>query len=379
MNLSELLFWAAALEIAWTYFGYAVLLQLVAAIRPRPVRKEPITPAVSLVITAYNEARRIRDKIENSLALDYPRDKFEIIVVSDGSTDGTDDIVREYAGRGVTLVRVEPRRGKHHGQRRGIRMARGEIILLSDATTFLEPEAARMIVRNFADPTVGVVSGEDRIMGDDTAGTGEGAYVRYEMWLRRLEARAGSLVGASGCFFAIRKSLAETWIDDMSSDFYMPIVARLKGLRTVPEEEAIGRYTVLRDPQREFQRKVRTILHGLEVLFHFRRALNPLRYGFFAVQLISHKLMRWLVPVSLALLLVTGASLTDDGVLYRAAFVGQLLFYSAAAAAALLRPVQRHLAFRLPLFFVMVNLSIVVAWYQYLTGRRQVVWDATPR
>ncbi len=374
-----LFFWLALFIVFWTYLGYFLSLLVISRVHRHRVQMADIEPPVSMVVTAYNEARRIKQKIENMLKIDYPREKIEIIVVSDGSTDGTDEIVRSFSDQGVRLLRIAERQGKHFGQGRGIQNARTEIVVLSDATTYLEPNAIRKIVRNFADPTIGVVSGTDQARGENLAQSGEGAYVKYEMKLRELEGWVGSLVGASGCFFAIRKELAREWLDDMSSDFYMPIIAHMNGFRTIPEKEAIGYYELAGDPQKEFSRKVRTVLHGLEVLFHFREILNVFRFGGYSLQMISHKLMRWLAPFALLVLLVANLSLLNDGLVYRLAMAGQLALYIMAGIAALYPALQKVTLFKVPFFFVMVNVSIILAWVRYLKGEKQVVWEATQR
>lgn len=381
MHAWHFIFWISVAVVGWTYVGYFITLLILSAFMKRPVQKAEQTPPVTLVITAWNEERRIERKICNSLEIDYPRGQLHIIVVSDGSTDGTDDIVRSFADHGVKLLRVPKRTGKHFGQRQGIEAAESDIIVLSDATTFLEPLAVRKIVENFADPTVGVVSGEDRVEIEDSGEiSGEGAYVRYEMKLREYEARVGGLIGASGCFFAIRKELAmKTWVDDMSSDFFMPIVAQLNGMRTVNEPEAVGVYRVVPDPSKEYMRKVRTVLHGLEVLFHFKSVMNPFKHGFFAFQIISHKLMRWLAPITLLAAFITSTNLVDGHPFYKFVFIVQVAFYGLALLGRLVPRLQNNALFRIPFFFVMVNVSIIEAWWQYIRGEKQVIWEATKR
>jgi len=374
-----LIFWGSFLVVFWTYFGYLVTLKLISLVGTRKVDSQDHSPPVTMVVTAHNEARRIREKIDNSLSLIYPEGKLEIVIVSDGSTDGTDAIVEEFEGKGIKLLRIPKRQGKHYGQKRGIELSQTEIIVFTDATTFLEKDAIEKIVRSFADPTIGVVSGEDKIPDDLNNHSGEGAYVRYEMKLRALEAQVGSLVGASGCFFAIRKHLADTWVDNMSSDFFMPIVAYMNGFRTVPDTEAIGYYSVLSDPDREFERKVRTVLHGLEVLFQFKGILNPFRYGIYSIQMISHKLMRWLVPFTLPLMLYCSAALSTISLFFNIVLFFQVVFYSAAAIGMAVKPLRSRTLFKVPFFFVMVNFSIVIAWFNYITGKKQVVWEATKR
>ncbi len=365
--------------VLWSYLGYPIFMYLCSRLFSRESIQKEWFPEVTLVITAHNEARRIAEKLENALALDYPADKLNILVVSDASTDATDEIVRGYAERGVALLRIPERHGKHYGQGRGIAAASTDIVVLSDATTFLDRSAVRLIVQNYADPAIGCVSGCDIVRDQADSSPGEGAYVRYEMFLRRLESSVTSIVGASGSFFSVRKILCDEWIDDMSSDFYLPIVAYLRGYRSVIDERAFGYYSVLHDPAREFHRKLRTLVHGFEVVFHFKRALNPFRYGLFAVQLLSHKLCRWLVPFALIVSLITNVLLLPSGLLFEWLLVVQVALYLLALAAYLVKPIQNLTTFKIPLYFVMVNVSIVAAWYKYLTGEKYVVWKATER
>lgn len=379
MWIFEIIFWLSVFSIFWAYFGYWLLLKAISLVYTRTVAKSDSLPPVTVVITAYNEERRISEKLDNTLALDYPNDKLEIIVVSDGSTDRTEEIVRSYADRGVRLLPIEGRHGKHFGQGRGIQMASADIVILTDATTFLERDGAAKIIRNFADPKVGCVSSEDRMKSTGANSTGEGMYVKYEMKLRSLESAVGSLVGVSGSFWAVRKHLCRDWIDNMSADFYMPSVTTINGLRTVVEPEAHGYYEVLRDPEKEFGRKVRTIVHGFEVLFRFARVLNPFRYGFYSLQMFSHKLCRWLVPLFLIAAFVSNLVLVQSGLIYQVTLAAQVALYLLSLGAFLLRRFQNVIVFKVPFFFVMFNLSILVAWYKYLTGQEYVTWEATKR
>ncbi|MEA2031887.1 MAG: glycosyltransferase family 2 protein [candidate division Zixibacteria bacterium] len=382
MNLSiilQLLFWFAVFLIFWAYFGYFLTLKLISLVYTYRVHKEDTLPNVSLVITAYNEEIRIQHKLENTLALDYPKEKLEVIVVSDASTDRTDEIVKSFANSGVKLLVMPKRYGKHYGQGRGIQHTSNELVVLSDATTFLAPDAIRKISSSFADPAIGCVSGQDRIDSGEDKSQGEGVYIRYEMMLRELESKVGSLVGVSGSFFAIRKSLCNEWINNMSSDFYMPILAKRRGFRTVSEPLAIGTYKVLHDNKKEFTRKVRTVVHGLEVLFWFKSILNPFKYGFYSLQMFSHKLCRWFVPFCMIIVLATNLLLLNHGLIYSFALILQLLFYMIVTVGFLFKQLQKYSLVRFPVFFAMVNSSIIVAWYKYMTNQKYLVWDATKR
>ncbi len=221
----RLLFWVSVAGTVYAYVGYPLLLLLLARIRPRPVQAAEITPNISLIITVHNAGRTIASKLENTLALDYPRDRLEILVASDASTDDTDRLAAAYAGRGVTLCRAPSRGGKTAAQNLACRAACGDVLVFSDATTVLPGDALRAIVRPFADPTIGLVSGEDATLaGEHAVATGEGLYVRYDMWVRRLESLSGSLVGASGCFYAVRRELRSELSKDLVEDFATPLL-----------------------------------------------------------------------------------------------------------------------------------------------------------
>jgi len=378
-GMLEVILWSSILLVFWTYFGYFLLMKAVSYFYAKDVKRENIQPNVSLIITAYNEERRIAEKIENSLASSYPADKLEIIIVSDASNDNTDNIVRSYSEKGVKLLVMPERHGKHYGQGRGIKAAKSDIVVLTDATTFLDADSIQKIVRNFADPTVGCVSGVDSITSDDANASGEGLYVKYEMALRDLESMVGSLIGVSGCFFAVRKRLCVDWIDNMSADFYMPNIAYENGFRSILDKEAIGRYTVLHNPEKEFQRKVRTVVHGLEVLFRFKRLMSIFRFGTYSIQLISHKLLRWLVPFLLLEILVVNALLYNGTTAYFVLFILQVLFYILALTTHMIPSLRNYTLLKIPYFFTMVNYAILIAWYKYITYQEYVVWDSTKR
>ena len=375
----KVIFWLSLFLIFWSYFGYLIGLKIISLFYRKKLTRQEQTPNISLIITAYNEEKRLQEKLDNTLSLDYPRDKLEIIVVSDGSTDQTVAIARTYQDRGIKLLEIPERHGKHYSQGQGIKKVQSEIVVLTDATTYLKEDALKKIVRNFADPKIGCVSGEDHIETIDGSTDGEGVYVKYEMKLRALESQVGSLVGVSGCFFAMRKELVTGWIDNMSSDFYIPIVAYLNGYRAVLESEAVGYYTVLKKAEKEFERKVRTVVHGFEVLFHFKKILNPIKYGTYALQMLSHKLNRWLVPFWLFFLFAMNALAIDQGLFYQVFFAGQIFFYLLALFGYLVKKTREIFIFKIPLFFVMANLSILLAWHYYLIGKKFVIWESTRR
>lgn len=378
----HVLFWISVFFIVYPYAGYPLLLVLLRPLIGRPVRREACEPAVSFVISAYNEARNMDRKLANTLALDYPREKLQILVVSDASTDATDAIVADHETDGVELIRLPERAGKAACQNAALARVTADILVFSDARIIVVPGALRAIVANFADPTVGCVSSQDEIVdaeGRPDRSAGEGFYVRYEMALRRAEANLGSLVGASGSFYAVRRSLAGPSPPGLERDFLTPLRVAAAGFRTVHEPEAVAAYSTLAEPAAEFRRKVRTVLRGMTVLFHMRTLLNPLRFPRAAWQLWSHKILRWTVPFFLITLFGSAVALAPQGGVYVAAIAAQLAIYLLALAAFIDRRLEALLVFRLPLFFANVNLSILVAWIRYLRGSRQVTWEPSRR
>lgn len=372
-------FWATVGFVAYAYAGYPLLLALLGLVRRRPVRRGVIWPSVSFIVTAFNEEHRIREKIDNSLQQKYPRELLEIVVASDCSTDGTDDIVRSYAPLGVRLIRLETKGGKEAAQKLAVESTSGEILVFSDTATQLEPTAIATIVENFADSTVGCVSSVDRFIDADGAVSGEGAYVRYEMWLRDLESRVNTLVGLSGSFFAARRSVCQNWAPDLQSDFNTLLNSVRLGLRGVADPKSVGFYRNLVDQRKEYERKVRTIVRGISVFMRSLPLLNPVRYHLFAWQLISHKLCRWLVPFAMIVAFVTNVLLIPVSRLYQMVWGLQVVFYGVALLCLWAPQLPRLGMLRLPSFFVMVNVSILDAWLRYWRGERIVSWSPSKR
>jgi cellulose synthase/poly-beta-1,6-N-acetylglucosamine synthase-like glycosyltransferase len=366
------------LLVAYTYVGYPVILWAVTRVRLRATRKRDILPSVSIIVAARNEADKIARKIEHSLALDYPGDRLQIVVASDASDDGTDEIVQAYASWGVQLVRAPHRHGKEYVQGLALMMATGDIVVMTDAATLLEPGALRQLVANFADSTIGAVSSEDVVV--DAAGnpTSEGLYVKYEMWVRRLESRFHSLVGLSGSCFAIRRELSASWPSTLASDFMAALHAARAGYRSIADPSARGRFVALGSAQAEMRRKTRTFLRGITVLMANVELMNPFRYGWFAFQLVSHKLLRFATPLLLVTALVTSGLAWNDVVL-SGLFWLQAAFYvigvlGGVAPAPFRQPVVRAMH-----FFVMVQWAMLVAWGKYVLGQQQTTWDPSKR
>lgn len=363
----------ALAHVFWTWAGYPLFLALIRPFARRPVRAEDVAPSLCVVIAVFDGERDIARKLEDTLALGYPR-AFDVIVASDGSTDRTDDIVRGFAPRGVRLVRSEPRQGKETAQAAAIAQASAEVIVFTDVSAELEPQALSRIVRPFADPAIGCVSSEDRV---DSSG-GEGAYVRYEMALRRLESEVTTLIGCSGSFFAVRRSLCTPWPGDLASDFRIALEAARRGLRAVSEPTARARFRATDDPAAEWARKVRTVRRGIAVLSAYRDVLHP-RFGGAALSLWSHKALRFTAPFALLGLLAASALLATQSGLATLLLGAQIAFYGAGTLALLSRATARLVPARLAGFFLLVNLSALVAWRHHCAGERAVLWAPTRR
>jgi cellulose synthase/poly-beta-1,6-N-acetylglucosamine synthase-like glycosyltransferase len=375
---AEVIFWSSAAALFYTYAGYPLLLGLVSALRPQRVRRGEIEPAVSVIVTAYNEERDLRAKLENTLALDYPRDLLEIIVASDCSTDRTDEITREFSAQGVRLCRQGERLGKTAAQNSAVEQARGEIILFSDATSLYEPDVLRAIVPNFADAKVGCVAGRlVYIDGSDSdIGGGARSYWGYETFLKRHESRAGSLIGASGCLYAVRKAAYVPLYHEACSDFIIATKMVEQGLRAVYEPNAVCTEQTNRQSEKELKMRVRIIAQTFTDLWRHRAMVNPFRSGFYGVQLLSHKVMRYLVPFFLMGLFVASAVLAPGSLAYRLMFAAQVGGYACPAIAWVLNRMgirSRLLAF--PQYFILANLASLIACYQFLRGERYARWE----
>src|SRR5712691_11750512 len=380
MVFLEIVFWLSVGLVAYAYLGYALLLWGLSLFRFRRVSKADITPSVTFIITAYNEQSRIAGKLENTLKLVYPRLKLEVLVASDCSSDKTDEIVEVYADRGVRLVRASVRKGKEAAQKLAVAVAKGEIFVFSDVATILPEHAVSNIVKNFNDPTVGCVSSVDRFVAQDGRVSGEGAYVRYEMFLRSLETRVNSLVGLSGSFFAARREVCkEKWSDDLQSDFNTVLNSMRMGLRGVADPESVGYYKNIADERKEYDRKVRTVLRVISVFMRSWALVNPLRHSVFAWQLLSHKLCRWLVPFAMMTAFVSNALLALSSQWYAMLFLIQILFYSVALGGIFWKPLLRFPIVKLFSFFLLVNASIFQACVRYWSGERLITWEPSKR
>lgn len=364
--------------LAYVYAGYPLLVYVVSVVFPRPVKRAEFTPRVTVLITAFNEQAAIREKLENTLKIDYPSDKLEILVASDGSTDATDEIAKEFGAFGVRLFRQEGRVGKTTTQNAAVEMATGEIILFSDATTAYGEDVFRTLLPNFADESVGCVAGRLVYLDDESTNVGKGAqsYWNYETFLKTAESRACSLIGASGCLYAVRKSAYEPLYPEACSDFLICTSIYRKGLRSVFAPEAVCFEHTNRNTSHEMRMRVRVIAQTFTDLWRNRDMLNPFKSGFFAIELISHKLLRYAVPLILLTLIVTTTLLAASSIVFAALLTLQITFYAMALAGWLMERTGRRLSLlAMPLYFVLANLASALAFYKFLRGETYTRWE----
>lgn len=377
-----IIFWIAVLWVLYTYLLYPIMLLLISAGKRAVRHGVPESwPQVSLVIAAHNEEAVLEEKLENSLALDYPSDRIQIIVASDGSTDATESIAASYADRGVVLHRVEERGGKTQAQNEAVRLAQGEFLVFSDANSMYDAQALKRIIEPFVDPSVGCVCGELRYANPegDAAGKGEGIYWRYEQFLKRRESALSSTLGANGSIYALRRDLFEELDADIISDFIMPVRVWRRGFRAVYEPSAIAEERSGGTFADEFHRRTRIIARSLRGLWSERGVLNPLAHGWFAVQMISHKVMRWMVPLAMIAAFVSNALLRDIAP-YGFFFNAQLVLYGLALLGNLLPAHLGRLAlFYIPAHFVAINAGALLGLLRFISGRRYRIWQPTSR
>ncbi len=375
------LWWSAAALLAYSYFLFPVVVFLRGRLQRRPYKTGDITPHVSLIIAAHNEARSIGARLDNLLALDYPRERLEVVIASDGSNDGTDAIVRGYAGQGIQLLSL-PRQGKVPALNAAVAAATGEVLVFSDANSMYAPDALRALVRPFADPEVGGVAGDQRYLpkpGAALSGDGEMSYWNFDRKLKHSQSRAGNAISATGAIYAIRRPLYSPVPPGVIDDFVISARVIAQGYRLVFAPEAIAYEHVAQSSGKEFSRKMRTMILGLHGVLLVRELLNPFRYGFYAIQLFSHKVLRRVMVFPLLALLAISPLLWQSGPLYQAATVLQAGFYGCAVLGMLTREtrLERLKILSLPFYFCLVNIAALLAAWNVLRGRRITSWEPT--
>lgn len=375
-------FWAVVGVVVYVYAGYPMLIWGLARLRPNLVRRGDALPSVAFVIAAYNEEDAIAGKLENALAIDYPADRFEIVVVSDGSTDRTDEIVTSRFGDRVRLLALGGRFGKTIGQNRAVEATTGEVIVFSDATTMYRPDTVRRLVAPLSDPAVGCVAGWIVMgkEGDEAVVEGRAAYADYEQWIREQESRFASILGASGAAYAVRRDVYTPLPADVISDMAQVIKVVAQGRRAVIEPTAVayeaGESRGLRE---ELERRTRIIVRGLRAQWYLRDFFHPLRHPWFCFQILSHRLLRLAMAPFMASLFVTNLFLLDRP-FFRFVMLGQVGFYAMTVLGWLLERAGRSTRLlRLPFYFCAVNLAPLLAVRDIMRGETRAVWDTKRR
>jgi cellulose synthase/poly-beta-1,6-N-acetylglucosamine synthase-like glycosyltransferase len=376
--IAKIIFGASAAALFYVYIGYPLLVYAFSRLRPKLIKRGEFVPKVTILITAYNEEKAVREKLENTFQIEYPPEKLEILVASDGSTDKTDEIVKGYFARGVRLFRQEGRKGKTYTQNKAVEQATGEIILFSDATTKYQSNVLREMLPNFADETIGCVAGKLIYTDDSKSIVGKGAqrYWNYETFLKECESRACSLIGASGCLYAVRKSAYQPMYPEACSDFLICTVVYRQGLRSVYEPNAVCTEETNRQTEKEMRMRVRVIAQTFTDLWRNRNMLNPFRSGFYAVELISHKILRYAVPLFLMAFFFSSLLLAFYSLFFAAICALQILFYLTAFIGWMLEKSGKKIGvFAIPHYFVLTNLASIFAFYKFLQGENYARWE----
>jgi cellulose synthase/poly-beta-1,6-N-acetylglucosamine synthase-like glycosyltransferase len=374
--MAELIFWLTLGTIFFTYFGYPLLILFFSLFIDNKIEKGDIEPNVTFLITAYNEEKNITEKLENTLSLDYPKEKLEIIVASDASEDRTDEIVKEFADQGVILHRVEGRVGKTETQNQAVKIAKGNIIIFSDATTKYRKDAIRKLVRNYNDSSIGAVSGRYEYVNPTGAPVGIGTILfwKYENGIKAKQVKIKTVTGCCGCIYSVRRFLYEPLPRDIISDLVEPLKILEKGYRIAFEPEAVAYEETTETSKEEFGMRVRVISRGMYGLLSMRQLFNPFKYGFVSFQLFSHKVLRWMIPFMLPLLLISNLFLVGQ-TFYKLSLIIQILFYIGALGGYLLdRMGKKAKLLAIPLYYCVVNAASIAAFFRTIFGKKAIVW-----
>ena len=378
----ESLFITSISFIFYSYAGYVLMIYLISLFYSKPVKKGNIEPSVSLIIAAYNEEKDIEKKLINSFQLDYPRNKLEIIVASDASSDRTDEIVKKYEynehGVKVLLHRVEGRLGKTAVQNSAVKIALGDIIVFSDTASMYDKGAIRSLAKNYADPSVGAVSGMYKYVNPTGGSVGFATMLFWnlENFIKSRQTRIQTITGCCGCIYSVRKDLYTELPADIISDLVEPLTILKKGYRIVFEPDALAFEETTEKPKDEFNMRIRVIVRGMNGLIYMRSLLNPLKYPFVAFQLISHKILRWFVPVICIAAFITNLFVLENSVYYQVLFLVQCVFYCLGLFGWFME--KRHIRnklFYLPLYFIVVNTASLISMFKVLRRENITIWQ----
>jgi len=377
MIVAKIIFYASALALFYVYVGYPALLFLIAPFRKRRRPEPGYVPSISVLIAACNEETNIGQKLEQTLALDYPADKMEVLVMSDGSQDRTDEIVAGFSDPRVRLLRIPDRRGKTHAQNQGVKLATGDILVFSDATTVYHQQALKYLAANYQDANVGAVSGRYQYFDpnqDSPTGLGTIAFWNYENNIKARQSRISTLTGCCGCIYSVRKSVYTELAPDVISDLVQPLQVIQQGYKVIFEDRALAYEQTTESTSEEFAMRVRVITRGMRGLLSVPGLLNPWKHPWIGFQLLSHKVLRWTVPIFLLLLLAANVVLLNQP-FFRTAFILQLSFYALAMLQAVVPLHRRWKLLGIPLYFCTLNAAALLGVIELLRGRKHVVWQ----
>lgn len=361
----------------YVYVGYPILLSLLGVFSRKRPAELGYLPNISVLIAAYNEEAGIQKKIEQTLALDYPADKIEVLVLSDCSSDRTDEIVRSCSDPRVRLLRAPQRKGKTNVQNLGAASAQGEILIFSDATAVYHPLALQLLAANYADPAVGAVSGRYRYFdpeGKSPTGLGMIAFWNYENLIKMMQSRIRTISGCCGCIYSVRRSAYTPLHPDLISDLVQPLWAIQKDYRVVFEHRALAYEQTTKSSKEEFSMRVRVITRGMRGLLSVPGLLNPWKYPWISFQLLSHKVLRWMVPFMLISLFLSNTVLWNQRG-YKWLLALQLAFYGLALLTFVLPLHRLWKPLGIPLYFCTLNAAAFRSTFELIRGRKYVIWQ----
>ncbi len=370
-------FWVAAFLLFYVYAGYPLLLALIGLFVRGKRPEQGNYPRLSVLIAAYNEEAAIAEKIKQTLALEYPKDKLEVLVLSDCSTDRTDEIVKSYPDSRVRLVRMAERRGKTSAQNFGIREAQGEVVVFSDATAIYHPRALAYLATNYQDPKVGAVSGRYKYFDPEDqspTGLGSSAFWNYENMIKMMQSKIRTITGCCGCIYSVRKAAYTDLADDIISDLVQPLQVIRKGYKVLFEDRALAYEETTKSTREEFSMRVRVVTRAMRGLLSVSDVLMPWKFAWPAFQLWSHKVLRWMVPLFLMTIFISNLFLLDSQ-LFRALMVAQLAFYAAAILNVVLPLHRVWKPLGIPLFFCTLNAAALFSMVELGRGKKYVTWQ----
>ena len=377
VGAAKIVFWLAMFLLFYVYAGYPLLLALIGMFVGRRRAEAGYTPRISVLIAAYNEEEAIERKIQQTLALEYPADKVEVLVLSDCSTDRTDEIVKALPDGRVRLIRMPERRGKTFAQNVGVKEATGEVIIFSDATAIYHPKALLYLACNYQDASVGAASGRYQYFdpGEKSpTGLGSVAFWNYENMIKKMQSSIRSITGCCGCIYSVRKAAYTELPADIISDLVQPLQAIRKGYRVVFEDRALAYEETTQSTSEEFSMRVRVVTRAMRGLLSVSDLLKPWKFAWPAFQLWSHKIMRWMVPLFLIAIFAANLALIDFR-FYRFTLAVQLFFYAAALLNILLPLHRQWKPLGIPLFFCTLNAAALVSMLEICRGRKYVTWQ----